>query len=123
MTELFIEIKVLNRLGNKLLHDENMELHILKEYKLVRDDINLYDVAGKSLSKYYFGNDDKYDFSKIDAFFNENTFLTIVTMFIETIDIILLNRIDDVDVKDIVFDRLMDDGCYFRIIPRVKETI
>ncbi len=113
---LFIENEILNRIGNKLLPDNNIEVEMLKEYKLERHDINLYDVAGKLLIQHYYGDTIEYDSSKIETFFSENTFLTIITLFIETVDIILLNRSVEIDIENIVYDKTGDDGIHFKII-------
>lgn len=113
---ILIENEILERIGNKLLPDNNIEMSILKEYKLERYDINLYDVAGKLLLEHYYGEDVNYEFSKVETFFNEKTFLTIITLFIETIDIILLNRSEEIDIVNIVYDRTSDKGVHFKIL-------
>jgi len=121
MSDLFIENEILEKLGNKLLPTKNIELDILKLYKFERYDINLYDVAAKLILEYYYGNRVEYEFSKIETFFKESTFLTIVTLFIETIDIILLNKSEHIDFENIVYEKHDDKGFYFKTIERVYE--
>ena len=116
METLLIENAILERIGNKLLPDNNIEVEILKDYKLERYDVNLYDKAGKLLIKHYYGDNMDYHPSKIETFFNENTFLTIITLFIETIDVILLNRLEEIDIENIVFDKMDDKGVWFKVI-------
>jgi len=121
MEILFIENTILEKLGNKLLPNNNIELKMLEQYKLERYDVNLYDVVGKIIVAHYYGDEEVYGSNKLDSFFKESTFLTIITMFIETIDIVLLNRVSNIDFENIVYERHDDEGYYFKVIPRTYE--
>lgn len=114
--ELKITTKVLNSIGNGLLPEQNVELEILRQYKYNREDHNLYDAAGKILLEHYFGDEEEYNINKLSSFFKESTFITIVTKFLETVDILLLNQIEDIDFLDIIYLGENEDEFIFKVL-------
>ena len=113
--ELFIPSKTVDRLGNRLDSTVNLEKKLLMYYKLERHDVDIIKVASDLILYKNFGPGD-YEFSKIETFFKVSTFISIVSIFVETIDILLLNMLEDVNVKNIIYAREDDLGYYFTVL-------
>lgn len=112
-----LEKELFERLGYLLMPTDNIEKSLIYNYKHNRAGTDpITELGLLYLRKEYDENVENID--KITVFFSWKKFVSTTVRYIETIDILLLNKTEDVDFKDIVYHKECDKYFYFKIIRR-----
>lgn len=119
--ELKIGKNVIEYLSGKLLHDINIECVIIEKYSFVNSEIDYYDMIANEILKHHFGEEHDRNSWDVYNFVKETHFISIITKFIETIGIMLLNQTKEVDFSNIVYSREDEENYYFKIIRRKRD--
>lgn len=126
MKELVLPINIFYKLGFGILpgpyndQGEPIEMKLVENYKFIRDgsEIDNHSMMVDLVLEYLYGDKfpDHLKHVKLESLFRGNAFITAVYTFIERLDIIVLNRVEDIGFRDVKFSRKDDSNIYLEIV-------
>lgn len=126
MKELVLPISIFYKLGFGILpgpfndKGEPIEMKLVENYKFLRDgsELDNYSMMVDLVLEYLYGEKFPQHLKsvKLESLFRGNAFITAVYTFIERLDIIVLNRVDNIDFKDVRFSRKDATNIYLEVV-------
>ncbi len=109
--ELEIPVSIIYNSGRPMIPQQQAEYKLLEciKYNNYGDDTTIKNITNHILNTVYQTEGVKYPFKEIESFFNFKHYINTLNDKIDTVNMYLLNKLDNPFIRDYYFDRWNED--------------
>lgn len=111
IVELEIPLSIIFTPTRPMIPQQEVEYNLLEliKYNNYGDDTTVKNITNVILNNVYKTEGVKYPFKEIESFFNFKHYINVLNDKIDTVNMYLLNKLDNPFIKDYYFDRWNED--------------